>query len=92
MHKKPNILLIMPDQMRGDCLSIAGHPVLETPTMDSIGRQGTHFDAGYTTCALWRRRMVDILKHRPEGFSDGRRLIPGCEYPKVLPFLEKHGV
>lgn len=42
--------------------------------------------------ALWRRRMVDILKDRPEGFSDGQRLIPGREYPKVLPFLEKYRV
>lgn len=47
----PNILLIMPDQMRGDCMSIAGHPVLETPNIDGIGRGGTYFSAGYTTCA-----------------------------------------
>lgn len=26
MEKRPNIILLMADQMRGDCLGIAGHP------------------------------------------------------------------
>jgi arylsulfatase A-like enzyme len=41
----------MPDQMRGDCLRLAGHPVLLTPNMDEIGRQGAFFPHAYTTCA-----------------------------------------
>ena len=28
---------------------------------------------------MWRQRMVDELKDRPEGLSDGRKLIPGRE-------------
>ena len=47
---KPDILLIMPDQMRGDCLSLAGHPVVRTPVLDEIGAQGAHFTSAYTTC------------------------------------------
>lgn len=47
---QPNVLLIMPDQMRGDCLSLEDHPVLQTPHIDSIGEQGTHFTRAYTTC------------------------------------------
>jgi arylsulfatase A-like enzyme len=50
MDPRPDILLIMPDQMRGDCLSLEDHPVLMTPNIDSIGRQGTHFTRAYTTC------------------------------------------
>ena len=50
-HKQPNILFIMPDQMRGDCLSLERHPVLLTPNIDTIGGQGTHFTRAYTTCA-----------------------------------------
>lgn len=34
--------------------------------------------------ARWRRRLVETLKGRPEGFSDGNRLIPGRPYPPVL--------
>ncbi|PCJ62852.1 MAG: hypothetical protein COA79_01630 [Planctomycetota bacterium] len=48
---QPNILLIMPDQMRGDCLSLEHHPVLITPNIDEIGGQGAHFTKAYTTCA-----------------------------------------
>ncbi|MBT3295862.1 MAG: sulfatase-like hydrolase/transferase [Verrucomicrobia bacterium] len=49
--KQPNILLIMPDEMRGDCLSLEHHAVLKTPNIDSIGRGGMHFTRAYTTCA-----------------------------------------
>ena len=45
----PNILLIMPDQMRGDCLSVLDHPVLRTPTLDRLAAQGVLFRRAYTT-------------------------------------------
>jgi arylsulfatase A-like enzyme len=48
---RPNILIIMPDEMRGDCLSLEHHPVLQTPTIDAIGEGGVHFTRAYTTCA-----------------------------------------
>jgi arylsulfatase len=48
---RPNILLIMPDQMRGDCLSLTGHPAVLTPNLDEIGGQGALFTHAYTTCA-----------------------------------------
>lgn len=44
----PDILLIMPDQMRGDCLSGVGHPVLRTPTLDALAAQGTLFRRAYS--------------------------------------------
>ena len=37
---RPNILLILTDQQRGDCLGIEGHPVLQTPHLDFIGGDG----------------------------------------------------
>jgi len=33
----------------------------------------------------WRRLMVEELRGRPEGFSDGEHLIPGRPYSAVLP-------
>lgn len=50
MDERPNILLITTDQQRGDCLGIEGHPVLQTPNLDWIGRSGTHFRRGYSEC------------------------------------------
>ncbi len=45
---RPNIVLIVTDQQRGDCLGLAGHPVLRTPNMDYIGGAGTNFRRGYS--------------------------------------------
>lgn len=47
---QPNIVLIMTDQMRGDCLGIAGHPDVKTPFLDSLAAAGTLFDNAYSAC------------------------------------------
>jgi len=33
---------------------------------------------------LWRRRLIEKLRGRPEGFTDGKRLIPGRPYHALL--------
>ena len=48
---RPDILLIMPDQMRGDCLSLLGHPAVRTPALDALARQGVLFRRAYTPVA-----------------------------------------
>lgn len=50
MMKKPNIVLIMTDEMRGDCMGIAGHPDVKTPYLDSLGAKGIVFDNAYSAC------------------------------------------
>lgn len=45
---KPNVLLITVDQMRYDCLSIAGHPIVETPNLDELALGGVRFDRAYS--------------------------------------------
>jgi len=44
----PNILLFTTDQHRGDHLSIAGHPAIETPNLDELARHGAYFPNAYT--------------------------------------------
>lgn len=44
---KPNVLLIMVDQMRADCLSMLDHPVVDTPNLDQLARQGALFKNTY---------------------------------------------
>jgi arylsulfatase A-like enzyme len=38
-----NVLFITVDQWRGDCLSAAGHPVVETPALDRLAASGVRF-------------------------------------------------
>jgi arylsulfatase len=47
---KPDILFLMPDQMRGDCLSVVGHPAVRTPHLDELAAQGAVFRRAYSTC------------------------------------------
>ncbi|GIX06009.1 MAG: hypothetical protein KatS3mg115_0412 [Candidatus Poribacteria bacterium] len=44
----PNVILILADQMRGDCLGVAGHPVLETPHLDELAARGAYFPKAYS--------------------------------------------
>ena len=58
---RPNLLLLLADQHRGDCLGIEGHPVLQTPHLDSIGGVGAHFRRAYSespTCIPARRTLM----------------------------------
>jgi arylsulfatase A-like enzyme len=35
--------------------------------------------------AIWRERLIEELRNRPEGFSDGKKLIAGRKYEPVVP-------
>ncbi|MFA6239331.1 MAG: sulfatase-like hydrolase/transferase [Candidatus Hydrogenedentales bacterium] len=43
MHTRLNTLLIIADQFRWDCLGAAGNPIVRTPNLDSLAREGTLF-------------------------------------------------
>jgi len=46
-----NVLLITLDQLRGDCLSAAGHPVVRTPALDRLAASGVRFARHYSQAA-----------------------------------------
>jgi len=46
----PNLILILVDQMRGDCLGADGNPYIETPNLDFLAANGTRFHHAYTAC------------------------------------------
>ncbi|MCP4639781.1 MAG: arylsulfatase [bacterium] len=87
---RPNILLIMTDQQRGDCLSIDGHPVLLTPTMDRIAGQGVRFNHAYTTCPSCIAARRSLLSgqfpatHGMRGYRDGVEWDAPPTLPQVL--------
>lgn len=58
---RPNIVLITTDQQRGDCLGLAGHPVLQTPFLDALGASGCYFPRAYSAhpqCVPARRTLM----------------------------------
>ena len=56
--QQPDILLLMPDQMRGDCLSVLGHPAVRTPHLDKLAEDGALFRRAYSTCPSCIRRLM----------------------------------
>lgn len=46
--KRPHIILIMADQMRGDCLG-AVNPAIRTPNLDRLAAEGTLFTRAYSS-------------------------------------------
>ncbi len=67
---KPNILLITVDQMRGDCLGVLGHPVVETPHLDTMAHQGVTFTNAYSavpSCIAARAAIMTGLSQRSHG-------------------------
>lgn len=45
---RPNILLIIADQHRGDCMGCDGNRAIRTPNMDALAREGVRFRNAYT--------------------------------------------
>ena len=88
--KRPNVLLIMTDQQRGDCLGIDGHPVLRTPSMDRIAGEGVRFTRAYSscpTCIAARRSLLSgqfPATHGMVGYQDGVEWDPAHTLPGVL--------
>ncbi|GIG55938.1 arylsulfatase [Longispora fulva] len=72
-----NILLLFADQWRGDCLSAAGHPVVETPYLDRLASSGTRFTRAYSStpsCVPARAALMTGLSaasHGRVGYRDG---------------------
>ncbi|MDH7571490.1 MAG: sulfatase-like hydrolase/transferase, partial [Armatimonadota bacterium] len=87
---RPNFILVMTDQQRGDSLSIAGHPVLLTPNIDRIGGAGARFTAAYSTCpsCIAARRSLMTGQHPQThgmvGFRDAQEWHAPPTLPEVL--------
>ena len=51
-QKRPNIVLIMADQLAPHFTGAYGHPVVKTPNIDALAARGTKFNAAYCNSPL----------------------------------------
>lgn len=85
-QSQPNILLIMADQWRGDCLGADGHPVVRTPYLDRLASGGTRYSKAYSavpSCTPARASLMTGLRpttHGRVGYEDD---VP-WDYPTTL--------
>lgn len=77
--ERPNIILLMADQMRGDCLGILGHPDVKTPFLDSLAASGTIFSNAYSacpTCVPARASLYTGMSQKRTGRVGYKDLVP----------------
>lgn len=70
MSERPNVLLISVDHWPGALLGAAGHPVVQTPTLDELARSGTRFSNAYAECPVCipaRRTLMTGTTPRTHG-------------------------
>lgn len=73
---QPNVVMIIVDQMRGDCLSHLNHPTVETPWLDHLAREGVSFTRAYSavpSCIAARAGLLTGLSqdhHGRLGYQD----------------------
>jgi arylsulfatase A-like enzyme len=83
---KPNILYLMTDQHRADCLGCAGNKIIRTPNLDSIAADGVLFPNAYTStpsCTPARAGILTGLSPWHHGMLGYGRV--AGQYPFELP-------
>lgn len=86
---RPNILFVLVDQHRGDCLPTYGNPDLRTPHLDALGADGVVYDRAYCVypvCTPSRYSLLSGLHvHQHMGWSNHCTLPAGLPtWPRLL--------
>ena len=87
---KPNVLFLMADQHRGDCLRSDGNAAAITPNLDRIGAEGARFRCAYSstpTCTPARACLLTGMSPWNHGMLGYGRVAQ--KYPVELPRLMK---
>ncbi len=66
-EKLPNVILLMSDQHRADALGCAGNPIVKTPSLDRLARNGVLFTNAYTQCPVCMASRASIHTGRYPG-------------------------
>lgn len=87
--KQPNILFIMADQHRFDCLGAYGNRDIQTPHLDRLAQDGVTYDNHFCNapvCTPSRySSLTGLYPHQHLGWSNRCTVQPGLDtYPKIL--------
>ena len=58
---KPNIIFLMPDQLRPDFLSCYGADFIDTPNIDRLAGEGTLYRNAYSTSPICTPSRASIM-------------------------------
>jgi arylsulfatase A-like enzyme len=83
----PNVVFILTDDHRWDCLSCAGHPYLKTPNMDRLAAEGVRFANAFCTASLCSPSRASFLSGNYAHTHGVRNNF--TEYPDAMPSYPK---
>ena len=83
MESRPNIVLIMADQLAPQFTSTYGHPLVQTPHMDALAARGTRFDAAYCNSPLCAPSRASFMAGQQ--VSKIKAYDNAAEFPATIP-------
>lgn len=87
--RRPNIVLVLVDDLRWDALGCAGHPWVKTPHLDRLAARGARFANAFVTTSLCSPSRASILTGQymhAHGVQDNFTPLPASlpAFPKLL--------
>ena len=92
IEERPNILFFLVDDQRNDLISCAGHPIIQTPTIDNLAENGIRFTNAFVTtsiCAASRASILTGLYESRHSYTFGKNPIKTEFMSNSYPFLLK---
>jgi arylsulfatase A-like enzyme len=91
--QKPNIVFILADDQRFDELGCAGHPLIKTPNIDRLAREGAMFENSFVSSASCLPNRTNLLTGQWErrhavGWNSGSALSTK-QWENTLPMVLK---
>ena len=90
--KSPNIVFFLVDDQRNDMLSVAGHPIVQTPTVDKLAETGIRFTNAFVTtsiCAASRASIFTGLYESSHNYTFGKDPIKVSHIQNSYPYVLK---
>lgn len=91
--RRPNIVFFLGEGLRSDAFSMMDNPIVHTPNMDRIGREGAVFKNAFATSALCLPSRASILTgaypHSNGAINNEDSVAPG--FTMVTDVLKEHG-
>jgi len=87
---RPNIVIILVDDLRSDDIGCAGHPFVRTPNIDRIAREGARFRNAFCTtplCSPSRASLLTGLHTRHHGILDNTNRSKASHDLQTFPLL-----
>lgn len=89
--KRPNVIIILADDMGHGDVSLYGNDLIETRNIDSIGREGVKFTAGYSTAPLCSPSRAGLVTGRYQQRFGFEQQVSSGAYPERREVREEDG-